>query len=342
MVLAAALSAQALPAVAQNPDAGQLEEMRRSIEVFSGVMRESLGFNERRGVFSPRAGDVQGHYLAGQGIVLELITPLQGFHNGASMQTLNSALEELSSQLGSLMSSGVVSRPDFDALRDSMAMSLRSDEIAAFYREQMQQLSSLLDMPAIEQALASAAASVQNLSNLGELDPDTTARMNQQMQTLRTQLTQRLAEAEALRRDIRDRAMQSDAIPSDEIQAGWARAREQLAVEVAALRAQIAEQAQILQAQNAALEAERLAQWQQSVAQLEARVFRVVCDYASGLRALPDDEHLSLMMIGLGWESGEGRRPDRVHVFDKSDLVACQRGDLDAEDLRSLAVSYDF
>lgn len=328
--------------MAQNLSAGQLEEMRRSIDVFSGVMRQSLGFNERRGVFSPRAGDVQGYYLAGQGIVLEMITPLQGYRSTTSMQSLNSALDELSSQLDSLMSSGVVSRPDFDVLRDSMAMSLRSDEIADFYHEQMEQLSSLLDMPAIEQALASAAASVHKLSNLGEMDPESMERMNQQMQDLRAELAQRLGEVEALRREIRERAIQTDTIPSEELQASWQQAREQLEVQVTALREQIAEQARALQARNEALEAERLAQWQQDVSDLEEQVFVVLCDYAAGLRMLPADEHLTLMMTGLGQQSGEGRRPDRVHVFDKSDLLACQRGGLEPENLRSRAVSYDF
>lgn len=342
IALATVLSLPALSATGQNLSAEQLDEMRRSIDVFSGVMRESLGFNERRGVFSPRAGDVQGHYLAGQGIVLELIAPLQGFRSTANMQSLNSALEELSSQLGSLMSSGVVSRPDFEAMRDNMAMSLRSDEIAAFYREQMQQLSALFDMPAIEQALASAAASAHNLRNLGEMDTASMEQMNQQLQDLRAQLAQRLGEIEALRQEIRDRAMQTDALPSAEIQASWQQAREQLEVQVAALREQVADQAQVLRQRNEDLEAERLAQWQQEVAGLEGRVFVVLCDYASGLRALPDDEHLTLMMTGLGSQAGEDRRPDRVHVFDKSDLLACQRGELDPEDLRSRAVSYDF
>lgn len=342
IALATVLSLPALSATGQNLSAEQLDEMRRSIDVFSGVMRESLGFNERRGVFSPRAGDVQGHYLAGQGIVLEMIAPLQGFRSTASMQSLNSALEELSSQLGSLMSSGVVSRPDFEVMRDNMAMSLRSDEIAAFYREQMQQLSALFDMPAIEQALASAAASAHNLRNLGEMDPASMEQMNQQLQDLRAQLAQRLGEIEALRQEIRDRAMQTDALPSAEIQASWQQAQEQLEVQVAALRERVAEQAQVLRQRNENLEAERLAQWQQQVAGLEGRVFVVLCDYASGLRALPDDEHLTLRMTGLSSQAGEDRRPDRVHVFDKSDLLACQRGELDPEDLRSRAVSYDF
>jgi len=342
IALATVLCASAGAALAQDLSDGQLQEMRRNIDVFSGVMRESLGFNERRGVFSPRAGDVQGFYLAGQGIVLELITPLQGYRSTTSMQSLNSALEDLSSQLGSLMSRGVVSRPDLDALRDSMAMSLRSDEIAAFYREQMQQMSALLDIPAIEQALASAAASARNLSSLGEIDAEAMERMNQQMQTLREQLAQRLREAEALRQEIREQAIQTDAIPSEEIQASWEQAREQLELQVAALREQIAEQAQVLQQRNAVLEAERLAQWQRDVADLEDQVFAVVCDYASGLRALPDDEHLSLMMVGLGGQSADGRRPDRMHVFARSDLLACQRGDLDLQGLRSRAISYNF
>lgn len=342
VALAAALSLPAVTATAQNLTAEQMDEMRRSIDVFSGVMRESLGFNERRGVFSPRAGDVQGRYLAGQGIVLELITPLQGFRSTTSMQSLNSALEELSSQLGTLMTSGVVSRPDFEAMRDNMAMSLHSDDIAAFYRDQMQQLSALFDMPAIEQALASAAASAHNLRNMAEMDPASLEQMNQQLQELRAQLAQRLGETEALRREIRERAMQTDALPSAEIQASWQQAREQLEVQIAALREQIAAQAQALRQRNEALEAERLAQWQQNVAGLEEQVFRVLCDYASGLRALPDDEHLTLMMTGLGGQADAGRQPDRVHVFNKSDLLACQRGDLDPEDMRSRAVSYDF
>lgn len=340
--LVLALCAPGWPALAQNPGIGELEEMRRSIYVFSGVLSESLGFNERRGVFSPRAGDVQGHYLAGQGIVLEIFTPLQGYRGATSMQSLNSALDELSSQLGSLISSGVVSRPDFDALRDSMAMSLQSDEIADFYRAQMQQLSMLLDMPSIEQALASAAASAHNLTNLGEMDPESMERISQQMQSLRAQLAQRLSEVEALRQEIRERALQNDALPGEDIQARWGQTRAQLEAELAALREQVAEQARELQQRNEALEAERLAQWQQNVAMLEDRVFVLLCDYAAGLRNLPADQHLTLMMTGLGEQTVEGRRPDRVHVFRKSDLQACQRGELDADDMRSRAVSYDF
>lgn len=342
IALATVLSLSALSATGQNLSTERLDEMRRSIDVFSGVMRGSLGFNERRGLFSPRAGDVHGHYLAGQGIVLEMITPLQGFRSTASMQSLNSALEELSTQLGSLMSTGVVSRPDFEAMRDNMAMSLRSDEIAAFYREQMQQLSALFDMPAIEQALASAAASAHNLRNMGEMDPASLEQMNQQLRDLRVQLTQRLGETEALRQEIRERAMQTDVLPTAEVQENWQQARDQLEVQVAALREQVAEQAQALRERTEALEAERLAQWQQDVTELEGRVFVVLCDYASGLRALPDDEHLTLRMTGLGRPADDGRQPDRVHVFDKSDLLACQQGDLGPEDLRSRAISYDF
>lgn len=340
--LAMVLLFSAFPANAQNLSAEQLEEMRRSIDVFSGVMRESLGFNERRGLFSPRAGDVQGHYLAGQGIVLEMIAPLQGYRSAPGMRSLNSALDELSSQLGNLMTSGVVARPDFEAMRDSMAMSLRSDETAAFYREQMQQLSALFDMSAIEQALASAAASAHNLGNMGEMDPDSLARMNQQLQELRAQLAQRLRETEALRREIRERALQADALPSEEVQESWQQAREQLEVQVAGLREQVAEQAQALRQRNDALEAERLAQWTQDVAELENRVFVVLCDYAAGLRVLPDDEYLTVMMTGLGTHAGDGRRPDRIHVFPKADLFACQRGELAPGDMRSRAVSYDF
>ena len=342
LALALGLSLSALTVSAQPPEPEQLREIRRSIDVFSSVMNESLGFNDRRGVFTPRAGDVQGHYLAGQGIVLEIITPLQGFRSSTNLGSLNRALGDLSSQLGSLMSSGVVSRPDFEAMRESMVMSLRSDEIAAFYSEQMQELSTLFDLPAIEQALASAAASAHNLSNLEEMDPASRARLSQQLQELRSELAQRLNDTEALREDIRARLMQTDAVPSEEVQQAWQRAREELDGQVAELRAQVAEQAQDLQQRSEAVQAERQLQWQQDIIELESTMFVALCDYASGLRTLPDGEHLTLIMTGLGSQSGEGRRPDRIHVFNKSDLLACQRGDLDPADMGNRAVSYDF
>ena len=341
-MLAIALLLPALPTNAQNLDAEELEELRRSIDVFNGVLRESLGFNERRGVFSPRTGDVQGHYLARQGIVLEMITPLLGYRSSTSMQSLNSALEDLSSQLGSLITGGVISRPDLEEMRDAMALSLRSDEIATFYRDQMQQLSTLLDIPAVEQALASAVASANNLRNLGELDPEGMERLNQQLQDFRVQLSQRLAQADALRREIRERALQTDALPSEAIQLSWQQARDQLQAQVAALRGQIAEQTQALRERNEALEAERLAAWQQDVTALEERIFVVVCDYAAGLRVLPDGERLTLMLTGLGAYVGDGRRPDRIHVFNKADLLACQRGDITFDEMRTRALSYDF
>lgn len=341
--LAAFLSLPVLPASAQNLSEAELDEMRRNIGVFSGVLRESLGFNEPRGVFSPRTGDVQGSYLAGQGIVLEVTTPLQSDRRStSSMHSFNSALEDLSSQLGNLITGGVISRPDIEAMRDSMALSLRSDEIAAFYREQMQHLSALLDIPAIEQALTSATASAHNLRSLGAIDPEEMERLNQQLRDLREQLAQRLAETEALRQEIREQALQTNALPSEEIQQGWQQAREQLEIQVASLRDQIAEQAQVLRERNDTLETERRVRWQADVTQLEERVFVVLCDYASGLRALPADERLTVVLTGLGASSENARKHDRIHVINKSDLLACQRGDLAPEGMRSNAVSYDF
>lgn len=341
------LGVAAMPLSAQPPSADALAEIRRSIDVFSGVLREGLGLNERRGVFSPLAGGVQGHYLAGQGIVLEMITPLRNYRSAASVQSLNSSLHELSAQLGSLMERGVVTRPDFEAMRDTMALSIRSDEFANFYREQMEQLAVNIDISSVEEALGSATASLHGLRNMGELEPEAMARLTQRVQELREELAARMADTEALRQDIREQMQRAASeLPAEEIQQNWQQAREQIRAEVAALRDQASEQAALLQARQAALEEARQAQWQQDVTDFESQLYAVLCDYASGLRALPEGEHLTVRLAGLGApaqvSSEQTSRRDRVHIFARNDLLACQRGDIDLAGLRNRVVSYDF
>lgn len=338
----AALSAAALVPAAVAQSAGDtLFTMRQNVELLSTTLEEGLGLNERRGVFSPRAGDVRGRYLQGQGVVLEVLTPLQT-REGFTMDAFSASLSQLSSQLDGLLQQGAMSRPDFEAMRDQLAMTLRSDEVAAYYRELMQQLQRVQDIPAIERALTGAGATLQSLQALGQIDAATEERLTRQLQNQRQQLQQHMAEWENLRQQIREHMQQSDVMPDAALQQTWANAREQLERELSALKTSIAEQSAQLQLQHQ--QAEQVRQQQATVAldEFQARLFVLLCDYAASLRALPAGESLSVVLTGVGDDMSDGGRRDVVYQIERQALQSCLQGQITAEQLRRQAVSYQY
>jgi hypothetical protein len=330
------------PGYAQNPSQADIDELRGNVDVFTNVLKEGLGLNTRTGAFSPRQGDVRGRYLAGQGIVLDITTPLQGGRNAVSAQAVNNAFQDLSVQLNNLMNRGALMRPDLDSMREAMALSLRSDEVAEFYREQLQRLSAMEDFSAIDRVLATASASLQGLHSLGEIDASTMQDLSERLREMRRELMVKLDDANTLRREMREQSQRTDALPDEETQARWQHARDVLRDQLAQLHERAMEQAEQLQARNEQISTRRAEQWRQDVQAFEVQTFAALCDYAGGLRALPDNEYLTIVLVGLGEDAPGGGRRDRIHVVSKQDLLLCQRGDIDNQALRGRAASYSF
>mgnify|MGYP003384279505 CR=1 FL=1 len=68
---------------------------------------------------------------------------------------------------------------------------------------------------------------------------------------------------------------------------------------------------------------------------------QTLCVYGNGLKALPKDEHVSLILKSGG--SKEGRRyKDQIYVFNKKNISACSIDKIDAEKLISTAKAYQF
>lgn len=334
------LAATVSPVVHAQPGnaADAMMDMRQSVELLSTTLEEGLGLNERRGVFSPRAGDIRGRYLQGHGIVLEVSTPLQT-REGFTMDAFSNSLSQLSTQLDGMLQQGSVARPDFDTLRDQLALSLRSDDVATYYRGLMQQLQSVQDIPAIERALASSASTLQSL---GQIDPDTRERLAQQLQNQRTRLQAQMTEWDQLRRQIRDQSQQSDALPDESVQQAWAQALARLDAELADLRSGISALSVQLQQQREQAERVRM---QQAAAELEAfqsRMFVLLCDYAAGLRSLPPGESLDVVLVGVGDSTASETRRDVIYQIDNAALQSCLLGQTSAVQLREQSVRYQY
>lgn len=320
------LSAWHATAQAQQED---LEGMQRSIEIFSGILREGLDLNSRAGIFSPLNGSLRGSYLMEQGIVLEISAPLANSRSAINWQTFESSLQQLSGQISSFVNTQVarVNPPDLEAARTA----------SADFLETLRQTDFSAD---IEKALAEAGESARSLYQLGQIDDAKLNEITQEVNELRASLSQRMQELLALR-------TQATAVPGTDaaanenalqlMQEGLA----QLMAKVQPLQERARSRAQELMALADAARQAREQAWQESLLSFEHTLFELSCSYAAALRNLPDGEHLTLVLKGLGESKGAGYQ-DRIHVLGKRDIERCQQGEITPLQLQALARSYSF
>lgn len=319
-----------------------LDEMQRNIEIFSGVLREGLGLNSRAGIFSPLNGSVRGTYFMEQGIVLEIVSPLASSRTSINWQSLEGSLQQLSGQISSFVNSQTarVNPPDLDAMRESMALSLRAETARGAYAGILESLRNVDISSEVESALASASESARSLHQLGQIDD---ARLNELMtevNELRARVNERILALQTLRTDV-NLAASNDAVGTASTAEQFQAVLDQIVATVAPVREAAASRAQELRAMAEQAEREREAQWQRELVVFEENLFGLVCNYAAGLRTLPDGEHLSLVLKGLGNES-ESRREDRIHVLSKADMQSCLQGDQAQAQLQGSARTYSF
>lgn len=318
-----------------------LDEMQRNIEIFSGVLREGLGLNARAGIFSPLNGSVRGTYYLEQGIVLEINSPLANSRTSFDWQTLEGSLQQLSGQISSFMNnqSTRINPPDFEAMRESMALSLRAETARGAYVQLLERLRDTDFSAQIESALASAAESARSLHQMGQIDD---ARLNALMAEVseqRARVNERIVALQNLRAQV-SAAASDDAAPASSVEQFQA-TLDQIVAAAAPLREAALSRAQELQEMAEQAKREREEQWQRELVAFEENLFGLVCNYAAGLRILPEGERLTLVLKGLGDES-ESRRADRIHVLSKADMQRCLQGDQAQVQLQDSARTYSY
>ncbi|CCQ11068.1 hypothetical protein PALB_19420 [Pseudoalteromonas luteoviolacea B = ATCC 29581] len=70
--------------------------------------------------------------------------------------------------------------------------------------------------------------------------------------------------------------------------------------------------------------------------QLNASLSKVLCDYGSGLKSLPTDEHINFVVTGLD------KKQKHIAVYSKRDVLKCVSGDWKADKLSVQAKYYTF
>ena len=73
----------------------------------------------------------------------------------------------------------------------------------------------------------------------------------------------------------------------------------------------------------------------------EERIADTLCRFGAGLRALPDDEHISFVLKNFHANENTGKQ-DRIYVFKETDVKSCVQERIDAPELLAKATVYEF
>ncbi|MDT8427207.1 MAG: hypothetical protein RQ757_00405 [Pseudomonadales bacterium] len=318
-------------------------ESRADLEQAVERLQEALGLNVRSGLFSARAGEISASYLARQGLLLELSTPLGTRRGLINLDTVNASLQSLSNQLAQMNSPQLpaITAPDIEAMRETMALSLRRDQAAEYYRDMINKVAEVDLSAEIEQAMQAISARADALRGTDNpAAPELAAEAQRLRQQLQEQLLEQRAQLEALTAQLRQRSAESTVVPPQSLQEQWQQQLAALAAAMEPLRQAATTKANELNEQLEAWRQRRMEQWQQELQAFEARLFARVCEEPVLAALIPAQQHLTLVLPGLGEETAAGERRDRIHVLAAGDLQACASGQIDAQTLLSLATSY--
>lgn len=284
--------------------AERYSDLSNELEVLSNVVKTTFRQNQTERGWS--IGQLQSSYLAGQGAVMNVSV---GGHSRVWIEDIENIVTSMTLPPKAPKAPIVIDG-------DSFEFSIDSDW---------------------------EAAAVDASRRIVEVFSSTT----DQLRELRSEQRELSWQKRELEREIRNMEFATRQASEDE--------QETLRVEVERLR----EAVQALTEQEGELgeQLETMAQEQQArveqqaslhqeayesfLATFESSLGDALCRFGAGLRALPNDEHVNVVLKGVE-KGADGREKDRIYVFSKMDIKACVQESIDESGLLTQAQVYVF
>jgi hypothetical protein len=313
--------------------------LQRNIDIFSGVLEDALDFEEAKGLFGLSLGGIESTYLIGQGVVLDVRTPLANSRNRLNLASLNTAMQSLQSRGNPFES---IARAQSAPTQASPIMALRSEsaDSSSFYSEMMDRVANVDYSLIVNNAIAQANESARSLRSLGSVDESDYALLRSDIEALRADLGQKMQGLREVEAQIREST--SQAIAESQINEEIRSKLDAVVAQIEPLREQAVAKAAELKLRSEQAEQAYSQRWEQDVEAFEDKLYLAMCDYGSTLRELPLDERVSIILTGLGEQGEDQRRTDKIHVFSKADLLECQTGDISVATLRERSDQYSY
>lgn len=321
----------------------QMQNLYRSISIFSGVLEDALDIKQGTGLFGISTGGIDNTYLYGQGVLLEVRTPLANRRNRASLVSLSTAMQSLQTRTNPFASAPLAVAGGVETAEMSVATTaIAQSDATNTYEDMMQQVAnidySLLVNSAIRQA-SEAARSLHSVNGLSDIAYD---EIRIEIDVLRNQLQTNFDQLRQLESNIGSASGATAVADSTDMQVSLQAQFDEFIQAIEPLKDEVLAMAADLQQRNAMAQLEYLSRWTADVAQFESVLYQAMCDYGSMLRDLPMEENITIQLAGLGDDKEDGRRTDKLHVFSKADLELCQSGDIDLAQLRERSASYSY
>lgn len=311
-------------------------DLQVNIDIFTGVMEDALELDHNTGLFGMRLGGIYATYLVGQGVLFEVRTPLANERNRLSLASLNSAMQPL--QPG---------ENPFERIRlqtsplTSPQQETDSPEAYGLYQNMMERISKVDYSIAVSKAIEQASVSARSLRTLGNVDDVEYEELQVELEVMRENMQENIDQIGALEQEIRAASAVTDQAGSDESEVSFR--LDQLLAKIEPLRQRAINKAVELKAETELAEQRYIARWYDEVSEFEQNLYVVMCNYGSTLRALPEDENISIILKGLGEDTETTtRRPDKIHILLKRNVQECQQGEIDIAELRGRSENYSY
>ena len=298
----------ALPVLGQ-PGENEIAPLREAVSAFSEALAGGLGLNAPGGLFGTSVGSVQARYLFGQGVYLEVRSPLASRRQWPSLVALDSTLRQLQ------LDQNPFSRISAAASVAGPAAPEPDTQLLSQMTEQLQQLDYELIVGA---ALSEAQRTAERLRSLGGIDQSTYRALQQEFDDLR----QRFADNVSL-------------LSADE--AGVSPVQERLD----SLRESIERRAGELKQQLETAQADYESRWLAERDEFEVQLVAEACRAAVELVALSGDLSIVVVLMGLG-DGGVRARPDRIHIIPLAALRRCEQGAMNAQQVAAVSTAYSY
>lgn len=337
-LISAAAAVTTLSASAQE---FEFQRLQKNIDIFSGVLEEALELNsnQAKGLFGVSLGGVDSTYLYGQGVVMEVRTPLAQSRNRMGLVSLSSAMQSLQSREGLVMKIQAPQITDRNAQAPRLALATSAAEVSDLVAEMRDRIANVDYSLVINNAIQQASDSARTLRSLGNIDDSAYQELRADIDALREDMQINLQELRRVTEDVRSENIQGTATDDGAVEFDL---RDELANKLQLLREGALATAADLRQRREEAERAYAAQWQEDVLEFETKLYAAMCDYGSTLRELPDKESVSIILTGLGEAEEDQPRRDKLHVFNKSDLLECQAGDIDQVMLQQRSVQYSY
>lgn len=316
-----------------------LDSLQESISIFSSIVEESLELDQATGIFGNRLGGVDSIYLYGQGAVLEIRTPLANQKNQMGFSSLGRAMRSINRANPFAAISTQSANTSLNASGDNSGMQ----------EGLMGKMASVDFSLVVNSSIQQAAAAARSLRNIGSVDDAGYAQLQQELDSLRVQTSEKMAEMRSL---IANSVDQQSAAERETSTQGSVAAQDgsfdfkieydAFMARVEPLKEQALKKASELQARSEQAQKEYAVRLEQDIEAFEVKLFATLCTYGATLRELPNNESVSIILEDLGDETERSKQSDKVHVVAKADLLKCQSGEMNAVSLLAESTTYSY